>query len=88
MLDVFIGLYRYNLGVVLRVKSFRQSFPIFEYIRRKGVLLSVNMDKTDEAEASRLLEGTSMKLGDYTSIVDISSLGHNIINWEMTNTWY
>lgn len=93
MLDVFAGLYRYHLGDILRVKSFRKGFPIFEYVRRKGVLLSVNLDKTDEAElqavmdkASRLLEGTSMELADYTSTVDISSLlGHYVIYWEMAN---
>lgn len=91
--DVFVGLYRYLHGDILRVRRFIRNYPTFEFVRRKGVLLSVDMDKTDEVElqaviekASIFLEGTSMNLVDYTSTVDFSSIpGHYVVYWEMEN---
>lgn len=91
--DVFVGLYRYLVGDILRVRSFIKNYPTFEFVQRKGVLLSIDMDKTDEEElqvviekASRLLEETSMNLVDYTSTVDFSSIpGHYVVYWEIKN---
>lgn len=93
MLHVFAGLYRYHLHDILRVQRLRKGYPIFEFVRRKNVVLSVDTDKTDEVElqvvidkASAMLGGTSMELVDYTSTVDLSSMqGHYVIYWEMTN---
>lgn len=90
---MFTGLYRFQIGDILRVKSFKRNYPIFEFLRRKNVILSVNLEKTDEPElqavidkACRLLKGTSMEVVDYTSIVDLALLpGHYIIYWEMVN---
>ncbi|KAG0603026.1 hypothetical protein M758_10G060100 [Ceratodon purpureus] len=89
-----IGLYRYRIGDVIRVKSFRKTAPVYEFVRRKNVILSVHTDKTDEEElqavvnkASELLAGTAMELSDYTSTVDVTSLpGRYVIFWEMTSS--
>ena len=91
--DIFVGLYRYLVGDILRVRRFIKNYPTFEFVQRKGVLLSVDIDKTDEVElqvviekASRFLEETSMNLVDYTSIVDFSSIpGHYVVYWEIKN---
>jgi auxin responsive GH3 family protein len=90
---MFTGLYRFRTGDVLRVKRFKRNYPLFEFLRRKNVVLSVNLEKTDEPElqavidkAYGLLKGTSMEVVDYTSTVDLASLpGHYIIYWEMVN---
>lgn len=91
---VYSGLYRYRLGDVLRVKRFHKTVPIFEFVRRKNVILSVHVDKTDEEElqlvvnrAAALLAGTGMELADYTSMADVSNLpGRYVIFWEMANS--
>ena len=88
--DVFIGLYTYHLGEVLRVQSFKRKYPIVEFFQHKNVLISINMDNSDRAEiqvvikiGSRLLEGTSMDLVDYKSIIDFSSIpGCYVVYWE------
>lgn len=75
------------------MQRLRKGYPIFEFVRRKNVVLSVDTDKTDEVElqvvidkASAMLGGTSMELVDYTTTVDLSSIqGHYVIYWEMTN---
>lgn len=93
MPHAFAGLYRYHLGDILRVQKLRKNYPIFEFVRRKSVVLSVDMDKTDEVElqavidkASAMLGGTSMELADYTTTVDLSSTpAHYVIYWEITN---
>jgi hypothetical protein len=82
------------MGDVVRVKSFRKTAPVLEFVCRKNVILSVHTDKTDEKElqavvnkASKLLAGTPMELGDYTSTADVTSLpGRYVIFWEMTNS--
>lgn len=88
------GLYRYRLGDVIRVKSFRKTCPVYEFVRRKNVILSVHTDKTDEEElqavvdkACKLLKGTAMELSDYTSTSDFTTLpGSYRIFWELTNS--
>jgi len=88
------GLYRYRLGDVLKVKGFRKTLPIFEFVQRKDVILSIHADKTDEKElqavtnkACKLLEGTPLELADYTSTGDITSFpGHYILFWEMVDS--
>lgn len=79
---------------MIRVKSFRKTAPVYEFVRRKNVILSVHTDKTDEEElqgvvnkAAKLLKGTAMELSDYTSSPDITSLpGRYRIFWEMTDS--
>uniref|UniRef100_A0A7I4CJG6 Uncharacterized protein n=1 Tax=Physcomitrium patens TaxID=3218 RepID=A0A7I4CJG6_PHYPA len=89
-----IGLYRYRLGDVLTMKRFHKTAPVFEFVRRKNVILSVHTDKTDEKElqsvvnlATEALAGTGMELSDYTSTADVSTLpGRYVIFWEMVDS--
>ncbi|KAG0567623.1 hypothetical protein KC19_7G149200 [Ceratodon purpureus] len=90
------GFYRYRLGDVIRVTSFHKTVPVFAFVRRISVVLSVHADKTDEKElqdvvskAKALLksESSAMELSDYTSTTDVSSLpGRYIIFWEMADS--
>lgn len=80
----------------MRVIDFKRNYPIFKFLQRKNVMLSVNLEKTDEAEiqavimkACKLLKGNSMELLDYTCAVDLATLpGHYIIYWELVNSRY
>ncbi|EFJ08528.1 hypothetical protein SELMODRAFT_131591 [Selaginella moellendorffii] len=85
------GLYRYRVGDILKVVKFHNDAPQFAFVRRAGVLLSVDMDKTDELELHKAVtqawnrhqEHSEIRLVDYTSRVDLSSQpGHYIIYWE------
>ena len=38
------------MGDVLRVAGFKNQAPMFNFLRRKNVVLSIDSDKTDEAE--------------------------------------
>uniref|UniRef100_A0A803KY43 Uncharacterized protein n=1 Tax=Chenopodium quinoa TaxID=63459 RepID=A0A803KY43_CHEQI len=85
------GLYRYKVGDVLYVTGFHNSTPQLRFIRRKNVLLSIDMDKTDEFElqnavesASTLLKPFNTRVVDYTSYADTKTIpGHYVIYWEL-----
>lgn len=85
------GLYRYRLGDIVKVTGFFNSTPKVAFVCRKGVVLSVNTDKTDEEElrlvvgkASLLLKESNMELADYSSYTDQDSQpGHYVIFWEL-----
>ncbi|XP_026402002.1 indole-3-acetic acid-amido synthetase GH3.6-like [Papaver somniferum] len=46
----YAGLYRYKVGDVLRVSGFKNNAPQFNFMRRRNVVLSVDMYKTNESE--------------------------------------
>ncbi|KAK6121479.1 hypothetical protein DH2020_044779 [Rehmannia glutinosa] len=85
------GLYRYQIGDVLRVTGFRNKLPQFEFIRRKNVLLTIDSDKTREPElqvavenASQLLREFNTNVVEYTSYADTKIIpGHYVIYWEL-----
>ncbi|KAK6143595.1 hypothetical protein DH2020_023943 [Rehmannia glutinosa] len=85
------GLYRYQIGDVLRVTGFRNKLPQFEFIRRKNVLLTIDSDKTREPElqvavknASQLLREFNTSVVEYTSYADTKIIpGHYVIYWEL-----
>ncbi|XP_043712292.1 probable indole-3-acetic acid-amido synthetase GH3.1 isoform X2 [Telopea speciosissima] len=85
------GLYRYRVGDILRVTGFHNSAPQFQFVKRKNVLLSIDTDKTDEADlqkavenASELLQEYKTSVVDYTSYADTKSIpGHYVIYWEL-----
>lgn len=92
VVTTYAGLYRYRVGDILRVTGFHNSAPQFHFVRRKNVLLSIESDKTDEAElqaavesASRLLRRESgAAVVEYTSYADTKSIpGHYVIYWEL-----
>ncbi|TXG64178.1 hypothetical protein EZV62_011172 [Acer yangbiense] len=92
VITTYAGLYRYRVGDILRVTGFHNSGPQFHFVRRKNVLLSIDSDKTDEAELQSAVENaTQLILRDfntsvveYTSYADTNTIpGHYVIYWEL-----
>lgn len=91
VVTTYSGLCRYRVGDILRVVDFHNAAPEFQFIRRKNVLLSIDSDKTDEAElqsavenASKLLVQFNTNIVEYTSYADTNVIpGHYVIYWEM-----
>ncbi|KDP44447.1 hypothetical protein JCGZ_16280 [Jatropha curcas] len=91
VITTYSGLYRYRVGDILRVTGFHNSAPQFQFVRRKNVLLSIDSDKTDEAELQNAVENASQLLKEYkTSVVEYTSFadtktipGHYVIYWEL-----
>ncbi|XP_010939138.2 indole-3-acetic acid-amido synthetase GH3.8 [Elaeis guineensis] len=91
VITTYAGLYRYRIGDILRVTGFHNAAPQFRFVRRKNVLLSIEADKTDEAElqkavenASRLLEPYNATVVEYTSHAFTKTIpGHYVIYWEL-----
>lgn len=87
----FSGLYRYRLGDVVRVSGFHNSTPKLQFIRRKSLILTINIDKNTEKdlqlaveEADKLLAAEKLEVLDYTSHVDLSTdPGHYVIFMEL-----
>ncbi|KAM3405080.1 hypothetical protein ACQJBY_007898 [Aegilops geniculata] len=91
VVTTYSGLYRYRVGDVLRVAGFKNAAPMFNFLRRKNVALSIDADKTDEAElhaavssAVQHLEPFGASLVEYTSYADASTIpGHYVLYWEL-----
>ncbi|KAK7406496.1 hypothetical protein VNO78_08123 [Psophocarpus tetragonolobus] len=91
IITTYAGLCRYRVGDILQVTGFHNSDPQFRFVRRKNVLLSIDSDKTDEAElqkaienASELLKQFNTSVVEYTSFADTKSIpGHYVIYWEL-----
>ncbi|XP_030468265.1 jasmonoyl--L-amino acid synthetase JAR4-like isoform X2 [Syzygium oleosum] len=87
----FAGLYRYRLGDVVKVVGFHNSTPELQFICRRNLLLTVNIDKNTEKDlqlsveaAAKLLVKETLEVIDFTSHVDFSTdPGHYVIFWEM-----
>nr|CAA42636.1 auxin-responsive GH3 product [Glycine max] len=91
VVTTYSGLCRYRVGDILRVTGFHNTAPQFSFVRRKNVLLSIDSDKTDEAELQNAVEKASVLLKEfktsvveYTSFADTKSIpGHYVIYWEL-----
>ncbi|WJZ91902.1 hypothetical protein VitviT2T_010938 [Vitis vinifera] len=91
VITTYAGLCRYRVGDILQVTGFHNSAPQFQFIRRKNVLLSIDSDKTDEAELQKAVENASLLLREFnTSVVEYTSFadtktipGHYVIYWEL-----
>ncbi|XP_057964464.1 probable indole-3-acetic acid-amido synthetase GH3.1 [Malania oleifera] len=91
VITTYSGLCRYRVGDILRVTGFHNSAPSFKFVRRKSVLLSIDADKTDEAELQKAVENASSLLKEFnTSVVEYTSYadtrtipGHYVIYWEL-----
>ncbi|CAL9198372.1 unnamed protein product [Musa hybrid cultivar] len=91
VITTYAGLNRYRVGDVLRVTGFHNAAPQFRFVRRKNVLLSIESDKTDEAELQKAVESVSALLRpynasvvEYTSHADTKAIpGHYVIYWEL-----
>ncbi|KAK8648783.1 hypothetical protein V6N13_129526 [Hibiscus sabdariffa] len=85
------GLYRYKVGDVLKVAGFHNSTPRFQFVERQNVILSIDSDKTSEAdllkavtEAKTHLDQLGVSLVGHTSYADTSSIpGHYVVFWEL-----
>ncbi|XP_019082451.1 PREDICTED: putative indole-3-acetic acid-amido synthetase GH3.9 [Camelina sativa] len=88
VVTTFAGLYRYRIGDVLQVAGFYNKAPQFRFICRRNVVLSIDLDKTNEEDLHRSITLAKKKLGalllEYTSYADTSSLpGHYVLFWEI-----
>ncbi|WVZ54250.1 hypothetical protein U9M48_005075 [Paspalum notatum var. saurae] len=94
VVTTYTGLSRYRVGDVLRVTGFHNSAPQFRFVGRRNVLLSIDADKTDEAELQRSVERASTLLRrhggavlDYTSQACTKSVpGHYVLYRELKDT--
>ncbi|KAL0464889.1 UNVERIFIED_CONTAM: Jasmonoyl--L-amino acid synthetase JAR4 [Sesamum latifolium] len=92
ILTNFAGLYRYRLGDVVKVKGFHNSTPELQFVCRRNLLLTVNIDKNTEKDlqlaveaAAKLLAKEKLEVVDFTSRVDFSTEpGHYVIFWEIS----
>ncbi|KAH7665384.1 GH3 family protein [Dioscorea alata] len=92
VVTTYAGLYRYMVGDILHCTGYHNSAPQFKFIRRKNVLLSIESDKTDEAELQAAVSRASIVLQkhcdtsiiEYTSYADTKEIpGHYVIYWEL-----
>ncbi|XP_073311772.1 jasmonoyl--L-amino acid synthetase JAR6-like isoform X2 [Primulina huaijiensis] len=89
----FAGLYRYRLGDLVKVKGFHNSTPELQFVCRRNLLLTINIDKNTEKDlqlaveaAATLLSEEKLELLDFTSQVDTSTdPGHYVIFWEISH---
>ncbi|KAG8391920.1 hypothetical protein BUALT_Bualt01G0237100 [Buddleja alternifolia] len=88
----FAGLYRYRLGDVVKVKGFHNATPELQFICRRNLLLSINIDKNTEKDlqlsveaAAKLLSEEKREVLDFTSCIDSSTEpAHYVIFWEIS----
>lgn len=93
MLFLASGLYRIRVGDILVVTGFHNKAPQFRFIRRDNVVLSIDLDKTNEDDlfkavnnAKLTLDSSHLMLIDFTSYADISTIpGHYVVYWEVKN---
>ncbi|XP_028808501.1 indole-3-acetic acid-amido synthetase GH3.10 [Neltuma alba] len=93
VLTTFTGLYRCRLGDVVEVAGFHNTTPKLNFICRRKLILTVNIDKNTEKDlqlvverGSQLLSAAQKKaeLVDFTSYADVSNQpGHYVIYWEV-----
>ncbi|GAV81883.1 GH3 domain-containing protein [Cephalotus follicularis] len=91
VLTTFTGLYRCRLGDVVEVSGFHKGTPKLNFICRRKLILTVNIDKNTEKDlqlvvdkGSQLLSKTRAELIDFTSHADVTNQpGHYIIYWEI-----
>ncbi|XP_059660977.1 indole-3-acetic acid-amido synthetase GH3.10 isoform X2 [Cornus florida] len=91
VLTTFTGLYRYRLGDVVEVADFYKGTPKLNFICRRKLILTVNIDKNTEKDlqfvverGSQILSKARGELVDFTSHADIEKQpGHYIIYWEI-----
>ncbi|CAN1844246.1 Indole-3-acetic acid-amido synthetase GH3.10 [Linum perenne] len=94
VLTTFTGLYRYRLGDVVEVSSFHKTTPKLNFICRRKLILTINIDKNTEKDLQTVVEKGALLLTKKTSgkaeVVDFTSRadverhpGHYVIYWEV-----
>lgn len=87
-----VGLYRYRLGDVVKVVGFHNSTPELQFVCRRNLMPTINIDKNTEKDlqlsveaAAKFLADEKLEVVDFTSQVDLSSEpGHYVIFWEVS----
>ncbi|CAH8254678.1 unnamed protein product [Arabidopsis lyrata] len=90
----YFGLHIYRMGDILQVTGFHNSAPQFRFVRKKGVVLSLNIEITTEEDilkalnhAKLLLKSSLLILKGFTCYADISILpAHYVFYWELKAT--
>lgn len=85
------GLYRYRLGDVVEVAGFYKNTPTLNFICRRKLILTVNIDKNTEKDLQlvverglQILSKSRADLVDFTSYADVAKQpGHYVIYWEI-----
>ncbi|KAB2032641.1 hypothetical protein ES319_D05G388800v1 [Gossypium barbadense] len=85
------GLYRYRVGDILKVTGFHNKSPKFQFVERQNVALSIDRDKTSEADLSKAIKAAEIELEPhgflltaYSSFADTWSIpGRYILFWEL-----
>ncbi|OIT36858.1 PREDICTED: jasmonic acid-amido synthetase JAR1-like [Nicotiana attenuata] len=91
VLTTFTGLYRYRLGDVVEVAGFYKNTPKLNFICRRKLILTVNIDKNTEKDlqlvverGSQILSKSRAELVDFTSHANVAKRpGHYVIYWEI-----
>ncbi|XP_062151065.1 indole-3-acetic acid-amido synthetase GH3.10 [Alnus glutinosa] len=91
VLTTFTGLYRYRLGDVVEVAGFHKGTPKLNFICRRKLILTVNIDKNTEKDlqlvverGSQLLSEAGTELVDFTSHANVANQpGNYVIYWEI-----
>ncbi|KAJ8534819.1 hypothetical protein K7X08_016547 [Anisodus acutangulus] len=86
------GLYRYRLGDVVKIRGFHNGTPELQFVCRRNLLLSINIDKNTEKDlqlaveaAAKHLVDEKLEVVDFTSHVNVSAdPGHYVIFWELS----
>ncbi|KAJ9549196.1 hypothetical protein OSB04_021739 [Centaurea solstitialis] len=85
------GLYRYRLGDVVEVAGFYEGTPKLNFLCRRKLVLTVNIDKNTEQDlqlavqkGSQPLIKSRAELVDFTSHANIANQpGHYVVYWEI-----
>ncbi|MTK13010.1 MAG: GH3 auxin-responsive promoter family protein [Clostridiaceae bacterium] len=73
----YSGFYRYRLGDIIKVVNYYHESPVIEFLYRRGQLLNIVAEKTQEAAVQHAVMTAVKKWGtelvDYTVIQDLNS---------------
>ncbi|KAK9051997.1 hypothetical protein SSX86_028625 [Deinandra increscens subsp. villosa] len=91
VLTTFTGLYRYRLGDVVEVAGFYEGTPKLNFLCRRKLILTVNIDKNTENDlqlavqkGAQPLVKARAELVDFTSHANTTNQpGHYVIYWEI-----
>ncbi|KAJ1376542.1 GH3 family [Sesbania bispinosa] len=91
VLTTFTGLYRCRLGDVVEVVSFHNGTPKLNFVCRRKLILTINIDKNTEKDlqlvverGSQILNKAKAEVVDFTSYADHKNQpGHYVIYWEI-----
>ncbi|CAN6448715.1 unnamed protein product [Victoria cruziana] len=93
VVTAYSGLYRYKVGDILRVAGFYNKAPQFKFVCRKDASLSIDAEKTSEADLQRAVAAAeaahltphNRRVAEFTCYADANTIpGHYVIYWELS----